>query len=111
MEPKEKEVVPTVDATPTTQIEETPKPAANDPNTLFRQEFWELIHSRNSSMDAYTDLYNNYRTKVSGEEFDYLRFIILKDYVSFKAWYDKLKTVSESQLQSVETIDALRNRI
>lgn len=111
VEPKEKEVVPTVDATPTTQIEETPKPAANDPNTLFRQEFWELIHSRNSSMDAYTDLYNNYRTKVSGEEFDYLRFIILKDYVSFKAWYDKLKTVSESQLQSVETIDALRNRI
>ena len=111
VESKVDEIVPTINKTPTAQIEETPKPAADDPNTLFRQEFWELIHSRNPSMDAYTDLYNNYRTKVSGEEFDYLRFIILKDYVSFKAWYDKLKTVSESQLQSVETIDALRNKI
>ena len=110
--PTETELVPAQVETitsPTTQP--TPLPAADDPNTQFKQEFWALIHTRNASMDAYTDLYNNYKTKVSGEEFDYLRFIILKDYVSFKAWYDKLKTVPESQLQSVENIDALRNKI
>ena len=90
---------------------ETPKPAADDPNTLFKQEFWTLIHTRNASMDTYTDLYNKYKSKVSGEEFDYLRFVILKDYVSFKAWYDKMKTVPESQLKTIENIDGLRSNL
>lgn len=120
-EPKAPEVAPVVKETPTTPavveetpvtpVVETPKPATDDPNTLFKQEFWTLIHTRNASMDTYTDLYNKYKSKVSGEEFDYLRFVILKDYVSFKAWYDKMKTVPESQLNTIENIDGLRSNL
>jgi hypothetical protein len=62
-------------------------------------------------MDAYTDLYNKYKSDVKGEEFDYLRFTILKDYVTFKAWYDNLRSIPVTQLQSIESVDALKNKI
>ena len=90
-----------------TQPQEPAKPVVTDPNILFKQEFWDLIHQRNPSMDAYTDLYNKYKADVKGEEFNYLRYTILKNYVTFKAWYDNLKTIPESQLQSIESVDAL----
>lgn len=94
-----------------TQPQEPVAPAVTDPNVLFKQEFWDLVHHRNPSMDAYTDLYNKYKAEVKGEEFDYLRYTVLKDYVHFKAWYDNLKKIPESQLQSIETVDALINKI
>lgn len=87
------------------------QPAADDPNVVFKQAFWELVHQKNTSMDAFTDLYNEYKTKVSGDEFDYLRFIILKDYVTFKAWLEKIKRIPDNQLQSINTIDALKNKV
>ncbi len=90
---------------------ETPLPAANTPNAQFKQEFWTLIHQRTFTMDSYHDLYINYKGKVEGEEFDYLRFTILKDYASYKAWYDELKKIPENQLKSIKTIDELKNRI
>ena len=81
-----------------------------DPNIYFKQEFWALIHQRVPSMDAYTDLFNEYKTKVSGEEFDYLRYTILKDYVTFKDWYDKLKAIPDKQLASISSIaELIRN--
>ena len=94
-----------------TQPQEPVAPAVTDPNVLFKQEFWDLVHHRDPSMDAYTDLYNKYKRDVKGEEFDYLRYTILKDYVHFKAWYDNLKKIPESQLQSIESVDALINKI
>lgn len=94
--------------TPTvTEVTEPQPTAAEDPNTLFTMDFWELIHERNSSMDSYTDLYNNFKGKVTGVEYDYLRFTILKDYVSFKAWYENLKKIPEKELESIDTIDNL----
>ena len=52
-----------------------------------------------------------YKNKVEGEEYDYLRFTILKDYVSYKAWYEQLKKIPESQLKSIKTVDELNKRI
>lgn len=83
----------------------------SDPNEAFKKAFWNLVHEKNPSMDAFTDLYNENKAKVSGEEFDYLRFTILKDYVSFKGWFDKLKSIPDNQLQSINTVNALKNNI
>ena len=102
-EPKKEEVAE--------QPQEQPKPAATDPNVYFKQEFWALIHQRVALMDDYTNLYNEYKTKVSGEEFDYLRFTILKDYATFRDWYDKLKRIPESQLSSINTVNDLSRNI
>ena len=62
-------------------------------------------------MDAYTDLYNKYKGNVKGEEYNYLRFTILKDYTNFKAWQYNLKKIPEDQLQTIKSIDVLKNEI
>lgn len=95
----------------TVSIEKPQQPETTDPNVFFKQEFWALIHQRVASMDTYTDLYNNYKNKVSGEEFDYLRFTILKDFATFKEWFDKLKTIPEPQLLSINSINELSRNI
>lgn len=92
------------------KVEGTSQPAANDPNVQFKQEFWTLIRQRDFRMDSYHELFVNYKGKVEGEEFDYLRHTILKDYASFKAWYDQLKKIPEDQLQSINTVDELNKR-
>ena len=96
---------------PVTQPQEPAKPAVTDPNVKFKEEFWSLVHQRTFTMDSYHDLYTNYKGKVEGDEFNYLRYTILKDYVNYKAWYDNLKKIPESQLQSINTIDELKKRI
>ena len=87
------------------------QPVADDPNVQFKQEFWTLIHQRTITMDSYHDLYVNYKGKVEGEEYDYLRYTILKDFASYKVWYERLKKIPEKQLQSINTIDELNKRI
>jgi len=89
----------------------TPQPAADDPNAQFKQAFWTLIHQRTVMMDPYDALYKEYKSKVECEEYDYLRFTMLKDYASYKAWYEQLKKIPEDQLQSIKTIDELKIRI
>lgn len=96
---------------PVTQPQEPVQPAVIDPNEQFKQEFWDLIHQRNPSMDAYHDLYTNNKGNVKGEEFDYLRFTILKDYATFKEWYDKLRLIPEKQLSSITSINELINKL
>jgi len=96
---------------PVTQPQEPAKPAVTDPNEQFKQEFWTLVHQRTYTMDSYHDLYTNYKGKVEGEEYNYLRYTILQDYASYKAWYDSLKKIPDSQLQSINTIDELKKRI
>lgn len=91
----------------TTQPEEKPQNEASDPNVYFKQEFWALIHQRVASMDDYYNLYVNYKDKASGEEFEYLRTVILENYAGFKKWYDKLKTIPDKQLSSIYSITEL----
>ena len=81
---------------------------ASTPDEMFRQEFWALIHQKTLQMDSYTDLYNKYKDQgVSGEEFEYLRLTILKDWPTFKEWYPKLKKISDSELASLNTVNDL----
>ena len=91
--------------------EETPQPIADAPNELFKQAFWTLIHQRTILMDAYDTLYKDNKGKVEGEEYDYLRFTILKDYSTFKAWYLKLHKVPVAELESINTIDDLKSKL
>ena len=95
-------------ANPVTTVQQ---PEVNDPNFQFKKEFWALIHQRTNMMDPYHELYTSNKGKVECEEFDYLRFTILKDYNSFKDWYNGLKKIPESKLQAIESIDALINNM
>ena len=100
----------------TTEIEEgqqeiTTQAASNDPNMQFKQAFWTLIHQRTIMMDPYDALFKEYKNKVEGEEYDYLRFTILKDYSTFKAWYLKLHKVPVAELESINTIDDLKSKL
>lgn len=78
-----------------------------DPNDTFKQEFWDLIHTRTIQMDPYDALYKNYKDKVSGDEYEYLRLTVLKDWATYKVWYNKLKKIPENKLKSIETVSQL----
>lgn len=92
------------------QVEEIQQPA-DDPNVQFKKEFWDLIHQRTIMMDPYHELYVNYKDKASGEEYNYLRVVILKDYVSFKEWYGKLHQLTFSELGNINTIADLKSKL
>lgn len=86
--------------------------AAATPDELFRQEFWGLIHEGTLQMDPYKELYDKYKSQgVSGEEFEYLRLTILKDWVTFKEWYGKLRKISKNDLAKIETINELISKL
>lgn len=91
--------------------EETTQPVADDPNELFKQAFWTLIHQRTILMDAYDTLFKDNKGKVEGEEYDYLRFTILKDFPSFKQWSSKLRNISPSDAEQIHDISTLKERI
>ena len=62
-------------------------------------------------MDTYFNLYESYKGKVKGKEYNYLRLTILKNTAEFKKWKNKLLGIPDSDLQSINTIDALEQRI
>ena len=88
-----------------------PQQTVTDDNQLFRQEFWALVHQREQAMDAYDGLYKQFKGKVNGEEFDYLRFTILRDYPAYKEWSGKLRKVPSTEIESIETINALKSKL
>ena len=92
-------------------VTETPQPAVTDDNTLFKQAFWTLIHQRDMAMDSYDGLYKQYKGKVNGEEYDYLRFTVLKDYSSYKAWSAKFRKIPTDELAAIETVEALKSKL
>lgn len=94
-----------------TEENNTVLPAQDDPNVQFKNEFWTLIHQRTIMMDPYHELFVNYKDKASGEEYDYLRLVILKDYATFKEWYGKLHQVPISELEGINTINDLKNKL
>lgn len=92
-------------------VKEEPTPAADDPNVQFKNAFWTLIHERTITMDPYDFLYKDNKNKVEGEEYEYLRLTILKDFNSFKAWSGKLHKIPVSELESINTINDLKNKL
>ena len=91
--------------------EKESQPVADDSNVLFKQAFWALIHQRTILMDPYDKLYKDNKNKVEGEEYDYLKFTILKDFNSFKAWSGKLHKIPVAELESINTIKDLKNKL
>ena len=101
-----------------TETESTPEVApveevvSQTSDEMFKQEFWALIHQRTLQMDSYTDLYNKYKSEgVSGEEFEYLRLTILKNWPTYKEWYLKLKKIPEAELSNLNTINDLITKL
>ena len=92
-------------------VKEEPQPAADDPNVQFKQAFWNLIHQRTIMMDPYDLLYKDNKNKVEGEEYEYLRFTILENFTSFKAWSGKLHKVPVSELESINSISDLKKKL
>jgi hypothetical protein len=91
-----------------TPIVELPK---DTPTAQFKQEFWNLVYSRNGQMDSYDALFNKYKGSVKCKEYDYLRGTILENTAAFKAWKSKLLNIPVSELQSITTIDALKQKL
>ena len=91
--------------------EETTQPVADDPNELFKQAFWTLIHQRTILMDAYDTLFKDNKGKVEGEEYDYLRFTILKNSTAFKEWTSKLQKIPASELGTINTVNDLKSKL
>ena len=92
-------------------VQEAPQPVAEDPNVKFKEDFWTLIHERTIRMDPYDNLYKENKNKAEGEEYEYLRLTILKDYNSFKAWSGKLHQIPAADLESINTIKDLKNKL
>ena len=86
-------------------------PTEADPNVQFKNAFWTLIHERTIMMDPYDALFKEYKNKVEGEEYDYLRLVILKDYPSFKEWYVKLHKIPVSELETIKTVNDLKSKL
>jgi hypothetical protein len=126
--PKEKEAVPSKDTVKPSDnngavtldlnakkdkdtVVETPQPVADDPSAQFKKEFWALIHQRTIMMDPYDMLYKDNKNKVEGEEYEYLRYTILENFATFKAWSGKLRKVPTSELESINTISDLKKKL
>lgn len=111
VEPQANETIPETTEVQEEQPEASTPTASDDPNEQFKQAFWSLIHQRTIMMDPYDALFKEYKNKVEGEEYDYLRFTILKDYPSFKEWYVKLHKVPVSELENINTINDLKSKL
>ena len=92
-------------------VKEEPQPTADDPTVKFKNDFWTLIHERTIMMDPYDNLFKENKNKVEGEEYEYLRTTILKDFSSFKTWSGKLHKIPVSELESINTVKDLKNKI
>ncbi len=95
-------------------VEETKpqeEPVADDPNEQFKKSFWDLVHQRTIQMDPYDLLYKENKGKASGEEYDYLQRPILQDFNHFKEWSAKLRKIPASELESINTIAELKNKL
>jgi hypothetical protein len=92
-------------------VVENTQSATEDPNAQFKKEFWTLIHQRTIMMDPYDMLYKDNKNKVEGEEYEYLRYTILENFTSFKAWSGKLHKVPVSELESINTISDLKKKL
>lgn len=94
----------------TAQTQEAESPD-NTPTAKFKQEFWKMIHNKNGQMNSYDALFNKYRGRTKCNEYEYLRGTILQNTAAFKSWRSKLLSIPDSDLQSITTIDALKQQL
>lgn len=93
------------------ELQETPQAVETETSVQFKQTFWELIHEGVVKMDPYHDLFVNNKGNVEGEEYDYLRFTILENSITFKEWSSKLRQIPAEERKSIQSIDALVKKL
>ena len=108
---KENEVAPTV-----TETKPQPTEAAPTEEVLtkeqFNEEFWDLIHHKESHMRTYGNLYRKYKSlHLKNREFYYLYLTILENTSAFDAWKGKLVKIPNDELNSIHSISALNEKI
>ena len=92
-------------------VQETKQPETESATVQFQKDFWTLIHQRTILMNSYDELYNNNKSKVEGEEYDYLKFTILKGSPQFKEWSGKLRKIPATELESINTVNDLKKKL
>lgn len=110
-EVKVNEIAPKSDPEPKSQPMET---EATEVLTKeqFRQEFWNLIHRKERHMRTYGDLYRKYKSlNLKNGEFYYLYLTILENTGAFDDWKNKMVSIPDDEIKSINTIGALKQRI
>ena len=110
VEPKEKEIASKSVAEP------EPTQAAQSTEVLtkeqFHQEFWALIHNRESHMRTYMNLYKKYKVlNIKSKEFYYLYLTILENSTAFDSWKAKFLSIPDDELKSIHSISTLTEKI
>lgn len=78
----------------------------------FHQELWDLIHHKEKNMRTYFNLYKKYKDlNLKTKEFFYLYLTILENTTAFEEWKAKLVRIPDNELQSINTINALKQKI
>lgn len=77
----------------------------------FQNEFWDMVHRTDATMDDFHDLFVKYKKRVKCEEYEYLRLVILQNYATFKKWNKLLLQIPPDELQSINDITTLQEKI
>ena len=89
-----------------------PKPETGLTKEQFHQEFWNLIHHKESHMRTYNDLYRKYKNmNLKSAEYYYLYLTILKNGYAFDEWKAKLANIPSDEIASINSISALKQKI
>jgi len=96
--------------------QDSPKPVekvevSGDAIVQFQNEFWDMVHRPDATMDDFHNLFVKYRKKVKCEEYEYLRLVILQNYATFKKWNKELLQIPPDELQSINDINTLKEKI
>ena len=79
--------------------------------TQFQENFWSLVHQRTATMDDFYNLFVKYKKRVKCEEYDYLRLVILQNFATFREWNRQMLLIPPDELQSINDIPTLQERI
>ena len=96
--------------------QDLPKPVeksevSGDALVQFQNEFWDMVHRTDATMDDFYNQYVKYKKRVKCEEYDYLRVVILQNYATFKKWNKELLQIPPEELQSINDITTLKEKI
>lgn len=109
-EPQEKAIVEKSEPEPVATQEEQPTEVLT--KEQFHEEFWDLIHNKESHMRTYGNLYRKYKSlNLKTREFYYLYLTILENTTAFSSWKDKLLNIPSDELKSIQSISALNEKL
>ena len=108
--PKEKEIVSKSNTEPVPTQEAQPTEALT--KEQFKQEFWDLIHHKESHMSTYSSLYGKYKDlNLRNKEFFYLYLTILENANAFETWKNKLMSIPEDEIKSIYSVSELTEKL